>query len=182
MDPREPILYFHLSYPASHYNLINTLYWMHILDAHLVWHLNNSSPKSEVLVPRLLGLPQSPSFSMRHHESMIQVTRLPAKNASAPTGCPGEWWPAVIVQVSHIQTLITCQKSQRSMFYKTKTWPYLKSGFLTSPSWEAVSHLPRMAHCKVLKNNGHAKFDDLLKSQSYDLKFVLVGGNGEWMR
>ena len=51
---------------------------------------------------------QSPTSSGR-------VTCLPPKNASAPWGGPGSRWLITIVrQVSYIQYLLTCQKSQRS--------------------------------------------------------------------
>ena len=54
-------------------------------------------------------IPQSPV-------SFDQVTRLPPKNASAPLGHPDARWPTIsISQVSYIQYLFACQKSQRNM-------------------------------------------------------------------
>ena len=50
--------------------------------------------------------------------SFGRVTCLPPKNASAPWGGTGSRWLTIIVrQVSYIQYLLACQKSQRSTPY-----------------------------------------------------------------
>ena len=50
--------------------------------------------------------------------SFDRVTCLPPKNASAPWGGPGSRWLAIIVwQVTYVQYLLACQKSQRSTPY-----------------------------------------------------------------
>ena len=55
-----------------------------------------------------------PPLSMWRH----RVTCLPPKNASAPWGGPGSRWLTIIVwQVSYIQYLLACKKSQRSTPY-----------------------------------------------------------------
>ena len=76
----------------------------------------------KIWVNRLPSL-SHPPLSMRRH----RVTRLPPKTASGRSGCPGKWWPAIIVwQVRYIQYLLACQKSQRSrpynMFKSGLTW------------------------------------------------------------
>ena len=80
---------------------------------------------SEVWVT-CLPSPSHPPLSMRGH----RVTRLPPKNASAPWGCAGAWWPAIIIwRVRYIQYLLTCQKLQTSMLYNMAksdlTWSWV---------------------------------------------------------
>ena len=63
----------------------------------------------KVWVTRLPSLSHPPLSMWRH-----RVTCLPPKNASAPLGGPGSRWLTIIKwQVSFIQYLLTCQKSQR---------------------------------------------------------------------
>ena len=50
--------------------------------------------------------------------SFDRVTCLPPKNASAPWGGPGSRWLTIVIwQVSYVQYLLACQKSQRSTPY-----------------------------------------------------------------
>ena len=86
------------------------------MDSYLVWHLNTSSRNmslSKVWVTRLPSLSHLPLSMWRH-----RVTCLLPKNTSAPWGGPGSRWLTIIVrQVSYIQYLLACQKSQRSTPY-----------------------------------------------------------------
>ena len=67
----------------------------------------------KVWVTRLPSLSHLPLSMWRH-----RVTCLPPKNASAPWGGPGSRWLIIIIwQVSYIQYLLACQKSQRSTPY-----------------------------------------------------------------
>ena len=67
----------------------------------------------KVWVTRLPSLSHLPLSMWRH-----RVTCLPPKNASAPWGGPGSRWLLIIIwQVSYIQYLLACQKSQRSTPY-----------------------------------------------------------------
>ena len=67
----------------------------------------------KVWVTRLPSL-SHPPLSMWCH----RVTCLPPKNASAPWGSPGSRWLTIIIwQVSYIQYLLECQKSERSTPY-----------------------------------------------------------------
>ena len=67
----------------------------------------------KVWVTRLPSLSHPPLSMWRH-----RVTRLPPKNASAPWGGPSSGWLTIIIwQVSYIQYLLACQKSQRSTPY-----------------------------------------------------------------
>ena len=67
----------------------------------------------KVWVTRLPSLSHPPLLMWRH-----RVTCLPPKNASAPWGGPGSRWLTIIIwQVSYIQYLLACQKSQRSTPY-----------------------------------------------------------------
>ena len=67
----------------------------------------------KVWVTRLPSLSHLPLSMWRH-----RVTCLPPKNASAPWGGPGSRWLTIIVrQVSYIQYLPACKKSQRSTPY-----------------------------------------------------------------
>ena len=80
----------------------------------------------------------------------LSSPRLPPKNASAPLGCSGAGWLAIIIwRVRYIQYLLACQKLQRSMAYNMRGYP-------PSPSWEAgdCSHPPLMAH-RVLMSKHH---------------------------
>ena len=50
--------------------------------------------------------------------SFDRVPCLPPKNASAPWGGPGSRWLTIVIwQVSYVQYLLACQKSQRSTPY-----------------------------------------------------------------
>ena len=67
----------------------------------------------KVWVTRLPSLSHPPLSMWRH-----RVTCLPPKNASAPWGGSGSRWLTIIVrQVSYIQYLPACKKSQRSTPY-----------------------------------------------------------------
>ena len=67
----------------------------------------------KVCVTRLPSLSHPPLSMWRH-----RVTCLLPKNASAPWGGRGSRWLAIIIwQVSYIQYLLACQKSQRSTPY-----------------------------------------------------------------
>ena len=67
----------------------------------------------KVWVTRLPSLSHPPLSMWRH-----RVTCLLPKNASAPWGGSGSWWLAIIIwQVSYIQYLLACQKSERSTPY-----------------------------------------------------------------
>ena len=67
----------------------------------------------KVWVTRLPSLSHPPLSMWRH-----RVTCLPPKNASAPWGGSGSRWLTIIVrQVSYIQYLLACKKSQRSTPY-----------------------------------------------------------------
>ena len=67
----------------------------------------------KVWVTRLPSLSHLPLSMWRH-----RVTCLPPKNASAPWGGPGSRRLIIIIwQVSYIQYLLACKKSQRSTPY-----------------------------------------------------------------
>ena len=67
----------------------------------------------KVWVTRLPSLSHLPLSMWRH-----RVPCLPPKNASAQWGGPGSRWLTIIVrQISYIQYLLACQKSQRSTPY-----------------------------------------------------------------
>ena len=67
----------------------------------------------KVWVTRLPSLSHPPLSMWRH-----RVTCFLPKNASAPWGGRGSRWLAIIIwQVSYIQYLLACQKSQRSTPY-----------------------------------------------------------------
>ena len=67
----------------------------------------------KVWVTRLPSLSHPPLSMWRH-----RVTCLPPKNASAPWGGVDSRWLTIIMwQVSYIQYLLACQKSQRSTPY-----------------------------------------------------------------
>ena len=73
--------------------------------------LNIESVK--VWVTRLPSLSHPPLSMWRH-----RVTCLPPKNASAPWRGPGSRWLHIMIwQVSYIQYLLSCLKSQRSTPY-----------------------------------------------------------------
>ena len=87
------------------------------MDSYLLWHLETSS--------RRLSLSQSESPASHPSVTSLfqkrwrhRVTCLPPKNASASWGGPGSRWLTIIIrQVSYIQYLLACQKSQRSTPY-----------------------------------------------------------------
>ena len=69
----------------------------------------------KVWVTRLPSLSHLPLSMWRH-----RVTCRPPKNARAPWGGPGSWWLTIMIwQVSDIQYLLACQKSQRSTPYNS---------------------------------------------------------------
>ena len=109
----------------------------------------------QVWVTRLPSLSHPPLSMWRH-----RVTCLPSKNASALGGGPGSRWLAIIIrQVSYIQYLLACQKSQRYTPYNI-----VKNGFpwkrvfrrrhlgrrvtaVTCLRWPTVSHQPPFPEC-----------------------------------
>ena len=101
----------------------------------------------KVWVTRLPSLSHPPLSMWRH-----RVTCLPRKNASAPCDGPGSRWLTIIIwQVSYIQYLFACQKSNDPRPKNCQKWPSLKADFPPPPSWEAgdCSHLPPMAHREI---------------------------------
>ena len=104
----------------------------------------------KICVTRLPSLSLPPLLMWRH-----RVTCLPPKNASAPWGGPGSRWLTIIIwQVSYIQYLFACQKSQRSTPYNIVKMAFLESGFSAvailgggwlqppaadGPRWNAIS-------------------------------------------
>ena len=92
---------------------------------------------SEVWVTRLPS-PSHPPLSTRRH----RVTRLPPKNASAPSVSPGARWPAIIVsQVRYIQYLLACQQLQRSMPYNMVKSDLTWSRPVTVLRWPTVKSI-----------------------------------------
>ena len=96
---------------ASHCNLINTQHGLIFSMASQHQLAKNEFVK--VWVTRLPSLSHAPLSMWRH-----RVTCRPPKNASAPWCGPGSrWLTSVVRQVSYIQYLLACQKSQRSTPY-----------------------------------------------------------------
>ena len=91
--------------------------------------------------------------------SYDRVTRLPPKNAGAPSGCSGPGRLAIIIwQVRYIQYLLTCQKLQRSMPYNIAKMALPEVGFSAVAILDC-SHSPPMAHHdeKMQKNISRLK-------------------------